>query len=71
MYFFLCCFTAYMVVSKVLPVVMMEHHDKPKVENYKQDESKMKEAMFSNFKYQQVMNDILPWLDNRGLLDWK
>ncbi|TMW53373.1 hypothetical protein DOY81_001577 [Sarcophaga bullata] len=62
---------AYMVVSKVLPVVMFETNEKTNSAHRKQDESKMKEAMFNNYKYKQVMCDILPWLDNRGLLDWK
>lgn len=62
---------AYMVVSKVLPVVILEKTDQANLENYIQDESKMKSAMFSNHKYVQAMSDILPWLDNRGLLDWK
>ncbi|XP_065354510.1 uncharacterized protein LOC135948982 [Calliphora vicina] len=62
---------AYMVVSKVLPVVILEKTDQANLENYIHDESKMKTAMFSNHKYVQAMSEILPWLDNRGLLDWK
>ncbi|KAL7728372.1 hypothetical protein ACLKA6_007464 [Drosophila palustris] len=57
---------AYMVVSKVLPVVMLE-----KTNNDQTDDSKMKAAMYTNQKYVQVMTELLPWLDNRGLLDWK
>lgn len=60
-----------MVVSKVLPVVILEKTDQANLENYIQDESKMKAAMFSNYKYVQAMSEILPWLDNRGLLDWQ
>ncbi|XP_030374460.1 uncharacterized protein LOC115624024 [Scaptodrosophila lebanonensis] len=62
---------AYMVVSKVLPVVMLDKTENANLESYVQDESKMKAAMFNNPKYVQAMADILPWLDNRGLLDWK
>lgn len=60
-----------MVVSKVLPVVILERTDQANLENYIHDESKMKAAMFSNHKYVQIVLEILPWLDNRGLLDWK
>ncbi|XP_064535662.1 uncharacterized protein LOC135426490 [Drosophila montana] len=59
---------AYMVVSKVLPVVMLDKNDNANLGN---DESKVKAAMYTNQKYVQVMSEILPWLDNRGLLDWK
>ncbi|EDW66720.1 uncharacterized protein [Drosophila virilis] len=59
---------AYMVVSKVLPVVMLDKTDNANLGN---DESKVKAAMYTNQKYVQVMSEILPWLDNRGLLDWK
>ncbi|KAH8232666.1 hypothetical protein KR032_011423 [Drosophila birchii] len=62
---------AYMVVSKVLPVVMLDKTNNANLESYISDESKMKNAMFTNPKYVQVMTEVLPWLDNRGLLDWK
>ncbi|GBP17016.1 hypothetical protein EVAR_71634_1 [Eumeta japonica] len=62
---------AYMVVSKVLPVVILEKTDQASLENCIHDESKLKAAMFSNRKYVQSMLEILPWLDNRGLLDWQ
>ncbi|XP_017145449.1 uncharacterized protein LOC108157774 [Drosophila miranda] len=62
---------AYMVVSKVLPVVMLDKTNNANLESYMNDESKMKVAMFTNPKYVQVMTELLPWLDNRGLLDWK
>ncbi|KAH8267184.1 hypothetical protein KR026_002449 [Drosophila bipectinata] len=62
---------AYMVVSKVLPVVMLDKTNNANLESYINDESKMKNAMFTNPKYVQVMTEVLPWLDNRGLLDWK
>lgn len=60
-----------MVVSKVLPVVMLEKTDNAKLENYMEDESKMKSAMYTNHKYVKAMAEIMPWLDNRGLLDFK
>jgi len=60
-----------MVVSKVLPVVMLDKTNNANLESYMSDESKMKNAMFTNPKYVQVMTEVLPWLDNRGLLDWK
>ncbi|BFF89748.1 uncharacterized protein DMAD_08427 [Drosophila madeirensis] len=62
---------AYMVVSKVLPVVMLDKTNNANLESCMNDESKMKVAMFTNPKYVQVMSEVLPWLDNRGLLDWK
>ncbi|XP_065368577.1 uncharacterized protein LOC135961040 [Calliphora vicina] len=62
---------AYMVVSKVLPAVVLENTDSANLENYMEDQSKMKMSMYSNSKYVQAMSEILPWLDNRGLLDWK
>ncbi|EDV93526.1 uncharacterized protein LOC6563541 [Drosophila grimshawi] len=61
---------AYMVVSKVLPVVMLDKTDHNNSESYQNDESKVKVAMYTNQKYVQLMTEILPWLDNRGLLDW-
>ncbi|XP_017079868.1 uncharacterized protein LOC108113702 [Drosophila eugracilis] len=63
--------SAYMVVSKVLPVVMLDKTNNANLESYMSDESKMKNSMFTNPKYVQVMTEVLPWLDNRGLLDWK
>jgi len=60
-----------MVASKVLPVVMMENTHNGDLENCQNDDSKMKAAMYTNQKYVQVMTELLPWLDNRGLLDWK
>ncbi|XP_017845582.1 uncharacterized protein LOC108602073 [Drosophila busckii] len=63
---------AFMVVSKVLPVVML---DKPEnganAELYQNDDAKIKAAMYTNPKYVQAMTEILPWMDNRGLLDWQ
>lgn len=60
-----------MVVSKVLPVVMLEKNENGNSDNYQNDEAKVKAAMYTNPKYVQVMTELLPWLDNRGLLDWK
>ncbi|XP_061399281.1 uncharacterized protein LOC133334989 [Musca vetustissima] len=62
---------AYMVVSKVLPIVMLGKSNDAKLENYIFDESKLKADMYGNHKYSQAMMELLPWLDNRGLLDWK
>ncbi|XP_036321631.1 uncharacterized protein LOC118735779 [Rhagoletis pomonella] len=62
---------AYLVVSKVLPVVMLEKSGNDYKEDRLQDESKIKLAMYTNPKYVEAMSEILPWLDNRGLLDWK
>ncbi|XP_046809579.1 uncharacterized protein LOC111674599 isoform X1 [Lucilia cuprina] len=61
---------AYMVVSKVFPAVILQNTDNANLENYIDDQSKMKMSMFSNPKYVEAMMEILPWLDNRGLLDW-
>lgn len=60
-----------MVSSKVLPIVMLEKTSDAKLENYLIDESKLKADMYGNHKYCQAMMELLPWLDNRGLLDWK
>lgn len=60
-----------MVVSKVLPAVILENTKNANLEGYMEDQSKMKMSMFNNPKYVQAMLEILPWLDNRGLLDWK
>ncbi|SPP84308.1 uncharacterized protein LOC117585917 [Drosophila guanche] len=62
---------AYIVVSKVLPVVMLDKTNNADMESFMNDASKMKVAMYTNPKYVQVMSELLPWLDNRGLLDWK
>ncbi|XP_054726573.1 uncharacterized protein LOC129236297 [Anastrepha obliqua] len=62
---------AYLVVSKVLPVVLLEKSGNEGKENASQDESKIRLAMYTNPKYVEAMSEILPWLDNRGLLDWK
>uniref|UniRef100_A0A1L8EGP3 Putative ecdysteroid kinase n=1 Tax=Haematobia irritans TaxID=7368 RepID=A0A1L8EGP3_HAEIR len=62
---------AYMVVSKVLPLAMLDKTDDVTMENYTADEFKLKADMFGNHKYCQAMMELLPWLDNRGLLDWK
>ncbi|XP_060648422.1 uncharacterized protein LOC132786052 [Drosophila nasuta] len=63
--------SAYMVASKVLPVVMLDKTQNGDLEKYPNDDSKVKTAMYTNPKYVQVMTELLPWLDNRGLLDWK
>ncbi|XP_037942730.1 uncharacterized protein LOC119675596 [Teleopsis dalmanni] len=62
---------AYMVVSKVLPIIMLDKTDNKHYSNCLNDETKMRELMYKNHKYVQAMNELLPWLDNRGLLDWK
>ncbi|KAH8417168.1 hypothetical protein KR222_005491 [Zaprionus bogoriensis] len=63
--------TAYMVVSKVLPVVMLDKSENGNLDSNQNDDAKVKAAMYTNPKYVQVMTELLPWLDNRGLLDWK
>lgn len=60
-----------MIVTKVLPTVILEKTDSANLENYMENQSKMQVSMFNNLKYVQAMSEILPWLDNRGLLDWK
>ncbi|XP_061395523.1 uncharacterized protein LOC133331144 [Musca vetustissima] len=62
---------AYMVVSKVLPAVILDKSEESNLENYTNENSKMVQSMFNNPKYVKQMLNILPWLDNRGLLDWK
>ncbi|KAI8118174.1 hypothetical protein CVS40_10086 [Lucilia cuprina] len=50
---------AYMVVSKVLPVVILEKTDQANLENYIHDESKMKTAMFSNHNFFVVKQTVI------------
>ncbi|KAH8267617.1 hypothetical protein KR018_005523 [Drosophila ironensis] len=57
---------AYMVVSRVLPIAIMNQFEDEVNDDYA---SKMKCSMFTNRKYIQAVNDILPWLDERSLLD--
>ncbi|XP_058981273.1 uncharacterized protein LOC131803718 [Musca domestica] len=62
---------AYMIASKVLPAVILDKSEESNLENYTNHKSKMVYSMYSNPKYVKQMVNILPWLDNRGLLDWK
>ncbi|XP_059225109.1 uncharacterized protein LOC106088989 isoform X2 [Stomoxys calcitrans] len=62
---------AYMIVSKVLPATILDKSEDANLENYTNDKSKMVSAMYNNPKYVKQMMEILPWLNNRGLLDWK
>lgn len=52
-------------------MVMLEKKENGNSDNYQNDEAKLKAAMYTNPNYIQVMTELLPWLDNRGLLDWK
>lgn len=60
-----------MIASKVLPAVILDKSEESNLENYTNHKSKMVYSMYSNPKYVKQMLNILPWLDNRGLLDWK
>uniref|UniRef100_A0A1L8EFZ7 Putative ecdysteroid kinase n=1 Tax=Haematobia irritans TaxID=7368 RepID=A0A1L8EFZ7_HAEIR len=62
---------AYMIVTKVLPATILDKSDEANLENYTNEKSKMVCSMYNNPKYITQMMEILPWLDNRGLLDWK
>ncbi|XP_075168369.1 uncharacterized protein LOC142240557 isoform X2 [Haematobia irritans] len=62
---------AYMIVTKVLPATILDKSDEANLENYTNEKSKMVSSMYNNPKYITQMMKILPWLDNRGLLDWK
>ncbi|XP_017052781.1 uncharacterized protein LOC108095954 [Drosophila ficusphila] len=57
---------AYVVVTRVLPIAMMNQFEDEVNERYA---SKMKCAMFTSRKYIQAMKDILPWMEERCLLN--
>lgn len=62
-------FGAFLIATTILPVAMLEKTDNATLEEFK---NKMAVDMYSNPKYVQAMTDlILPWLDNRGSLDFK
>ncbi|XP_016952886.1 uncharacterized protein LOC108026456 [Drosophila biarmipes] len=57
---------AYVVVTRALPIAMMNQFEDEVNERYA---SKMKCAMFTNRKYIQAMKEILPWMEERLLLN--
>jgi len=57
---------AYVVVTRALPIAMMNQFEDEVNERYA---SKMKCAMFTNRKYIQAMKEILPWMEERFLLN--
>ncbi|EDV53683.1 uncharacterized protein LOC6554934 isoform X2 [Drosophila erecta] len=57
---------AYVVVTRALPITMMNQFEDEVNERYA---SKMKCAMFTSRKYIQAMKDILPWMEERSLLN--
>ncbi|KAH8284016.1 hypothetical protein KR054_007487 [Drosophila jambulina] len=59
---------AYVVVTRVLPITMINQFEDEVDERYA---SKMKCSMFTNRKYIQAMKEILPWMEERSLLNWK
>ncbi|XP_055856526.1 uncharacterized protein LOC129919607 isoform X2 [Episyrphus balteatus] len=59
--------SAYLIVSQILPAVMFDLGSISNID--REDEFKLKSAMYSNFTYVKAMQEIMPWLDNRGLLD--
>ncbi|KAH8232665.1 hypothetical protein KR032_011422 [Drosophila birchii] len=59
---------AYVVVTRVLPITMMNQFEDEVNERYA---SKMKCSMFTNRKYIQAMKEILPWMERRSLLNWE
>nr|XP_017007729.2 uncharacterized protein LOC108064635 [Drosophila takahashii] len=60
------CLAAYVVVTRALPIAMMSQFEDEVNERYA---SKMKCAMFTNRKYIQAMKEILPWMEERLLLN--
>ncbi|KAH8382882.1 hypothetical protein KR009_005692 [Drosophila setifemur] len=58
---------AYVVVTRVLPISLLNQFEDESNDRY---ESKMKCSMFTNRKYIQAMKEILPWMEERSLLDW-
>lgn len=59
-------FSAYVVVTRALPITMMNQFEDEVNERYA---SKMKCAMFTSRKYIQAIKDILPWMEERSLLN--
>ncbi|XP_001359281.3 uncharacterized protein [Drosophila pseudoobscura] len=59
---------AYVVATRVLPIAMMSQLE-DEVNDPHSYATKLKGSM-ANSKYSQAMNDILPWMDDRGLLNW-
>lgn len=60
--------SAYLIVSQILPAVMFDVGSISSAD--REDEFKLKSAMYSNLNYVRAMELIMPWLDNRGLLDF-
>ncbi|XP_062124982.1 uncharacterized protein LOC133838049 [Drosophila sulfurigaster albostrigata] len=59
-------------VYMVLPVVLLDPTESATFENFFADTesgSDFKNLMYSNKRYQHYIEQILPWLDNRGLLE--
>ncbi|ALC45501.1 CG5793 [Drosophila busckii] len=48
----------------VLPVVLMEPREEESI-----DGKQFKDLLYTNSRYRAYIEEILPWLDNRGLLD--
>ncbi|KAH8359448.1 hypothetical protein KR093_006786 [Drosophila rubida] len=59
-------------VFMVLPVVLLDPTESATFENFFSDSesgSDFKNLMYSNKRYKHYIEQILPWLDNRGLLE--
>lgn len=59
-------------IYSTLAVVLLEPTDKANMENFlKEDDeaTSFKNEIYSNPKYIACLNEILPWLDNRGMLE--
>ncbi|KAH8335600.1 hypothetical protein KR074_006955 [Drosophila pseudoananassae] len=57
---------AYVVVSRVMPISLMNQFEDEVNDDYA---SKMKCSMYTNRKYIQAVKEILPWMEERALLD--
>ncbi|XP_022222334.1 uncharacterized protein LOC111074017 [Drosophila obscura] len=57
---------AYVVVTRVLPIAMMSQSEDEVTDRYA---IKLRGSMV-NRKYSKAIGDILPWMDERGLLNW-
>lgn len=57
---------AYVVVSRVMPISLMNQFEDEVNDDYA---SKMKCSMYTNRKYIQAVKEILPWMEERSLLD--
>lgn len=63
---------AVMTAYSTLAIVLLEPTNKANMENFvnsDEDGTAFKNELYTNSRYVGCLNEILPWLDNRGMLD--